>query len=313
MNRRDLGRVICLSGIGTAGACLLAGYLTRFWIELDTFRHFTLHLSLATIALAIAYFAARPFRVPVALVLIAAGMIAIGSWSRLSADQLHIDMDVPAGKQVLSVMHFNIWGRNQQLEKVAAEVNRVDPDILFLTQVRKRSQSLTAMLDRRFPYRLPKKGQAPKSLMMYSKYPFASSGRRQSRAGLRYVRGTLGAEWNHINIIGTHLSRPPDTRSQVDEIQAMAKLVQGLKGASVVVGDFNATPHSAVLDMLQSRTGLTRVTMLPTWPATGPNLPQFAIDHIFLGGGLALAEPAIVGRFAGSDHLPVAASILVPR
>ncbi|MEM9470644.1 MAG: endonuclease/exonuclease/phosphatase family protein [Pseudomonadota bacterium] len=309
----DAERVLCLGGIVAAGACLLAGHLSRFWIELDTFRHLTLHLSLAMFALVVAYFAGKPFRVPVALAVIAAGMIAIGSWSRLSADELHVEKGVPAGTRVLNVMHFNIWGRNRQLGEVAAEVSRLDPDILFLTEVRRRSHNLLAMLDRRFPYRLPEKGHQSKSLMMYSKYPFASSRRQHSRDGLSYVRGTLGAEWQNINIIGTHLSRPPDTRSQVDEIRTMAKLVQGLKGASVVVGDFNATPHSAVLELFQSRTGLTRVTMLPTWPATGPNLPQFAIDHIFLSDGLTLAEPAIVGRFAGSDHLPVAASILVPR
>ena len=264
-------------------------------------------------ALVIAYFAARPLRVPVALAVIAAGMVAIGSWSRLSADELHVETGVPAGTRVLNVMHFNIWGRNRQLGEVAAEVNRLDPDILFLTEERLRSHYLMAMLDRHFPYRLPEKGHQSKSLMMYSKYPFAASQRQRRGDDLSFIHATLGAEWHHLNIVGTHLSRPPDTKSQDQEIRAIAKLVKGLKGASVVVGDFNATPHSTMLDLFQSRTGLRRVTMLPTWPAIGPNLPQFAIDHIFISDELSLAVPAIVGRFAGSDHLPVAASIVVPQ
>lgn len=313
MTRRDAGKVLCLAGIAVAAAGLVAGYLGRFWIELDVLRHFTLHFSLAIIAFAVAYFASRPLRIPTALLLIVAGMIAIGSWSRLNADQLQREADVSGGARSLTVMHFNIWGKNRQLDDVAREVNRLDPDILFLTEVRKHGQSLTAMLDRRFPYRLPEKGRRSRGMMMYSKYPFTSSNRRHPRDGLGFVRGTLGKQWQYLNIVGTHLSRPPDTEDQAREIRAMAKLVTELKGPSVVVGDFNATPHSVLLDMFQTRTGLNRVTMLPTWPATGPNLPQFAIDHIFISEGLTLAEPAIVGRFAGSDHLPVAASILVPQ
>lgn len=313
MNKGNFGKAICLGGITVAVAGLVAGFLSRFWIELDVLSHFTLHFSLAIIALAIAYFAANPLRVPLALVLMAAGMIAIGSWSKLSADQLQVEASVPAGTRTLNIMHFNIWGRNQSLDDVAAEVARLDPDILFLTEVRKRGQGLTAMLDRRFAFRLPEKGQSATSLMMYSKYPFAASQGQRRRDGLSFIRGTLGPEWQHLNIVGTHLSRPPDIRSQEQEIRKIAKLVKGLTGASVVVGDFNATPHSVLLDLFQSRTGLKRVTMLPTWPAIGPNLPQFAIDHIFISDGLALAVPAIVGRFAGSDHLPVAASIVVPQ
>ena len=127
------------------------------------------------------------------------------------------------------------------------------------------------------------------------------------------VRGTLGADWQHLNIVGTHLTRPPDIRDQEQEILTAVKMVRALSGASIVVGDFNATPHSAMLDLFQSHTGLKRVTYLPTWPALGLNLPQFSIDHIFISDGLSLAMPAIVGRYAGSDHLPVAASIVVPR
>ena len=313
MSKGSFGKAVCLAGIAVAVAGIGAGFLSRFWIELDVFSHFTLHFALAIMALAIAYFAPNPLRAPVALVLMSAGMIAIGSWNKLSADQLQADAGVPAGTRTLNIMHFNIWGKNRQLDDVAREVRRLDPDILFLTEVRKRGQGLTAMLDRRFPYRLPKKAQEATSLMMYSKYPFTSSQRQRRGDDLSFIRGTLGAEWQYLNIVGTHLSRPPDTGSQEREIRTIAKLVNDLGGASVVVGDFNATPHSVMLELFQSRTGLKRVTMRPTWPATGPNLPQFAIDHIFISDGLTLAMPAIVGRFAGSDHLPVAASILVPQ
>lgn len=313
MNKADFGKAVCLGGITVAVVGLVAGFLGRFWIEVDVLSHFRLHFALAIMAFAIAWFAAKPLRVPVALVLMAAGMIAIGSWSKLSADQLKIETNVPAGTRTLNIMHFNIWGRNRQLDDVGAEVARLDPDILFLTEVGKNRQRLTAILDQRFPYRLPDKGSSASELVLYSKFPFAASDRQHRLDGLNFIRGTLGSDWHHINIIGTHISRPPAIRSQARQIGALAILVNQLKGASIVAGDFNATPYSVMLEDFRSRTGLKRVTNLPTWPTLGPNLPQFAIDHIFTSDELRLAVPAIVGRFAGSDHLPVAASILVPQ
>jgi len=90
------------------------------------------------------------------------------------------------------------------------------------------------------------------------------------------------------------MNRPTDTRDQEREIRALSKLVAKLKGANIIVGDFNATPHSVMLAILQSRTGMHRVTNLPTWPAVGPNLPQLSIDHMFISDGLKLLGPAIV-------------------
>ncbi|NNJ75733.1 MAG: hypothetical protein HKP56_11285 [Anderseniella sp.] len=313
MNKRGFGKAVCLGGIAVAVAGLAVGFFSRYWIELDVFSHLTLHFVIAILALAIAYFTPKSLQLAVALLVMAAGMIALGSWGKLSADQFQVEARTPVGERALRVMHFNIWGRNQSLDDVASEVARLDPDILFLTEVRKRGQRLTAMLDRRFAYRLPEKGRLARSLTMYSKYPFSASQRLRRGDGLSIVRGTLGADWQYLNIVGTHLSRPPDIQDQEREILTVAKLVKALSGASVVVGDFNATPHSAMLELFQSHTGLRRVTFLPTWPALGLNLPQFAIDHIFISDGLSLAMPAIVGRYAGSDHLPVAASILVPQ
>lgn len=313
MNRGAFGKIVCLGGIVVAMAGLAAGFLSRYWIELDVFSHLTLHFIIAMLAFAIAYFAPRSLRLAVAMLAMAGGMIAIGSWGKLSADQLSVEANMPAGERTLKVMHFNVWGRNRSLDEVVAEVARLDPDVLFLTEVRKSGKGLTETLDKRFAYRLPKKGRLPRSLTMYSKYPFSASQRFRRGDGLSIVRGTLGADWQHLNIVGTHLTRPPDIRDQQQEILTAVKIVKALSGDAIVVGDFNATPHSAMLDLFQSHTGLKRVTFLPTWPALGLNLPQFSIDHIFISDGLSLAMPAIVGRYAGSDHLPVAASVLVPR
>jgi len=311
MNRESFGKAICLAGIALAFTCLMASYLSWFWIEFDVLSHFTLHLCLVIFALAIAYFASKPIRVPVAIGLVIAGMIGIGSWSRLGPDQLPPVFNEHDGARVLKIMHFNTWGRNGQIKAIADEVSRIDPDVLFLTEFGRRKQGLQAMLEKRFPHRLPENRPPGTNLQMYSKYPFADSYVSHRSANLAVIRATLDGDWDNLNIVGTHMNRPTDTRDQEREIRALSKLVAKLKGANIIVGDFNATPHSVMLAILQSRTGMHRVTNLPTWPAVGPNLPQLSIDHMFISDGLKLLGPAIVGRRAGSDHLPIAASIVV--
>lgn len=313
MKHGNFGKALCLTGIAVASICLAASYLSRFWIEFDVLGHFTWHFILTIISCAIACFVSGPLRVPVALAAMATGMIAIGSWGKLGPDQLQAEANMPTGARVLNIMHFNIWGRNRQLKEVDAEIRRLDPDIVFLTEMRKSGQGLKVVLGERFQFRLPQYNDPSTPLLMYSKYPFAAQEMQHRRGGLSVIRGTLGPEWHNLNIIGTHLSRPTDVSGQEKDAHDIGKLIEKLNGATVVVGDFNATPHSAILDLFRSRTGLRRVTNLPTWPATGPNLPQFAIDHIFISDGLKLSGPAIVGRDAGSDHLPIAASIVVPQ
>ena len=51
------------------------------------------------------------------------------------------------------------------------------------------------------------------------------------------------------------------------------------------MGDFNATPFSRILGVLQDSANLTRLTNLPSWPSQ-LGLPQIAIDHIFVSPGI---------------------------
>ncbi len=312
MNKGNFGKAFCLGGIAAASAALAASYLSWFWIELDVLSHFTLHFILAIVAFGLAFFAAKPLRVAVALGVMTAGIVGIGSWSKLSADRLPANFTVPGGSRVLKIMHFNTWGRNQQNDAVGSEIARLNPDLVFLTEMGRQRQSLQKLLEDRFAYRLPEKRPPGTHLQMYSKYPFADSDVQRGRHSPAYIRATLGAGWHGVNIVGTHFSSPTDVTGQEREIRAISRLVGDLEGASIVVGDFNATPHSVMLALLASMTGLRRVTSLPTWPAFAPHLPQFSIDHMFTSAGLSLSVPAIVGRNAGSDHLPIAAAIVVP-
>ena len=77
------------------------------------------------------------------------------------------------------------------------------------------------------------------------------------------------------------------------------------------LGDMNATPYSRVTATLAAQANLTRLTNLPTWPAT-IGLPQIAIDHIFVSDGIRQLESQSIGNSAGSDHFPIFMKLAIP-
>ena len=144
-------------------------------------------------------------RIPVVLVVMVAGIIGIGSWSKLSADHLPADFDSPEGSKVLKIVHFNTWGRNGQIEAVAAEIGRLDPDLVFLTEMGRDRQGLQELLEARFAYRLPENRPPGTNLQMYSKYPFSGSVVQRRREGPPFIRATLGRRMAPVE----HCWHPP--------------------------------------------------------------------------------------------------------
>jgi len=94
-------------------------------------------------------------------------------------------------------------------------------------------------------------------------------------------------------------------------VSEIARLIERTGGPRLVMGDFNATPFSRTLQVLQDSANLTRLTNLPSWPSQ-VGLPQVAIDHIFVSPGIRQIEAERIGEPAGSDHYPVTVRIAVP-
>jgi endonuclease/exonuclease/phosphatase (EEP) superfamily protein YafD len=141
--------------------------------------------------------------------------------------------------------------------------------------------------------------------------PIAETTSRGRWRGPPYLLAKLGPQAGGLNVIAVHTLRFPHSRAQFRQAAELAKVVEALPGPKLVMGDFNATPFSRVLSVIETGASLRRVTFLPTWPATA-GLPQIAIDHILLSPGVRLLEAARIGEAAGSDHYPVTGRIAVP-
>jgi endonuclease/exonuclease/phosphatase family metal-dependent hydrolase len=125
------------------------------------------------------------------------------------------------------------------------------------------------------------------------------------------VRATLGGDFSGLNIIGVHFPRVPHIEAQFRQMAVLLEYLDEMPGTFVLMGDFNATPFSALSSEFSDRTQMRRLTSIPSWPAFG-ELPQFGIDHIFVSREIRLLEKARIGRRSGSDHYPVTVTVAVP-
>jgi len=56
---------------------------------------------------------------------------------------------------------------------------------------------------------------------------------------------------------------------------------------------------------------MSRLTVLPSWPAL-IQMPQMAIDHIFVSPDIRATQSEKIGNAAGSDHYPISIRLAVP-
>jgi endonuclease/exonuclease/phosphatase family metal-dependent hydrolase len=121
------------------------------------------------------------------------------------------------------------------------------------------------------------------------------------------VRGVL------VHVYDTHLDFRADPAVRRAQVADMLAIMNERPGATILAGDFNATPDAAELAPLWAELGdvMTRPGRvdIPTYPA---NAPRQRIDYV-----TAAPDIGVLGRWVpdtvASDHRPVVADLLIPR
>lgn len=122
--------------------------------------------------------------------------------------------------------------------------------------------------------------------------------------GALWVR--FGEGDDALVIVVAHLSLGAQARAR--QIAFLAELL-GEHGNAVLMGDLNTSAHSKELERLYERTTLTPPEHPP---ATFPSWqPKRAIDHIIVSRGIEVEQRWALPHLV-SDHLPVAARIVLP-
>ena len=308
--RRSVGALECELGFLLGVIGLILSRAGRLWIGFDVFSQFTLHFALMCLAFLAGRLVPRG-KLLVAMLLLLFGAVAVGAWPHLASRTPRVLAAAGQGERALTVASFNTLWVNGEADAVRAEIERLDADVVALIELGPSKKSLLSDLKPRYPYQTDCYGINYCKLAILSKLPIAESEARAGWAGPPFIRARLGPEAGSLTVMGVHTIRFPHSRAQFRQVTEIAKLLETIPGHKLVMGDFNATPFSRILSVIEDRANLRRVTHLPTWPAQA-HLPQIAIDHIFISPRLKLLEDARIGEPAGSDHYPVIARIAVP-
>src|SRR5262245_37720006 len=208
-------------------------------------------------------------------------------------------------------MSFNSRYTKDNTDAIIREFRRIDPDVAVLIELSEGKRNVLQQLRNKYPYHVDCIGTPYCHFAILSKAPITSSESKGVWDGPPLISATLGGQYAGVHVVGVHSIRTPYIRAQFAQMRELASYLNIFTGPLFVVGDFNATPFARVLGLFAERTGLRRVTFLPTWPGQ-VELPQLAIDHIFLSAGVRVLEAAKIGQRAGSDHYPVTVLTSVP-
>jgi endonuclease/exonuclease/phosphatase (EEP) superfamily protein YafD len=308
--RSSRGKLRCILGVLLFASLLAATRLSQLWLSFDVLSHFTLHFAILTIAFAIGYF--MPFgRVLTAILISLVAFVGIGAYAQYVSEIPRTLGPVRAGEQQLRLMTFNTRLLNDDAEAIVSEVRRLDPDVATLVELGENKKVAFDLLKHDYPYSTECLAERFCHLAILSKVPIVSSEAKGLWKGPPLIRATLGGAYAGLNVIGVHTIRAPHVRAQFFQMGELADYLDQLQGQFVVMGDFNATPFARLLKIFTERTGLRRLTALPSWPGQA-ELPQLAIDHVFVSRKIRLLQEPRIGRRSGSDHYPVAVTVAMP-
>lgn len=308
--RKPSGRFECKLGLFLGLAALAASRLGQLWIAFDVFSQFTLQFAVVTVAFLIGCLMPRGKLLSAAVVTVL-GILAIGVWPHVASREPHVLGEVKPGERALKVASFNTLWVNQNAAAVKAEIERLDADIITLIEMGPGKRPILDQLKARYPYQFHCYTVDYCNFAVLSKLPFADTESRGRWDGPSFIRVRLGPEAGGLTVFGVHTIRFPHSLAQFRQVTEIARLIERTPGPRLVMGDFNSTPYSRILQVLEDSANLTRLTDLPTWPSVA-GLPQIAIDHVFVSPGIRALEAEQIGEPAGSDHYPVTMRIAVP-
>lgn len=293
-----------------AGAVLAAAmpWLGRYSARADLLAQFLIQATLAT-ALLLAFFAVarRPWRATLA------GLCLVVQLSILQWPMMTASASEGAGR----VVFFNLWVENPTPERGLDFVRASGAEVVVLAEV---DGPWTRMLDGLadlYPHRVDCLERPGCDVVLLSKTPLlATRSQRDPASGAPFVEARVALGGREITVAGTHLVRPINDGSlahQLDQVRYIARQLEEVEGAKLLVGDLNAVSWARVVGELGQRADLAPVTgsIEGSWPAKLPWAMRIPIDHALASEELRAAV-RYVGPALGSDHRPITVDLPAP-
>jgi endonuclease/exonuclease/phosphatase (EEP) superfamily protein YafD len=303
--RRDWSGALVGLCIGLAGLALTRlGWLR---IQLDVFSAFTIQAAILALASFLGLLLPR-FKTLAASVLFVLGIVAYGLWPSL---QVAADDAVPDGAKRIRIATFNIDDEDGHAAPRLASIERLDADIIVLTEYDGSDADFASGIAKLYPHLLACDQSTGCDVAIASRYPLALQDGYSGIQGPNAVAARLGPDYANLLIVGVHASHVPNSTLQFEELSDLSKRLGAEHGPMIVTGDFNATSQSRLVQDFGKSLDLTQTATLPTFPAYF-GLPQLAIDQMMVSSDIVKLGPQTGGSAAGSDHIPIACSFAIP-
>jgi endonuclease/exonuclease/phosphatase (EEP) superfamily protein YafD len=296
-----------------AVAGLLAGRLGQLYPSFDVFSQFSAQFIAMAFGFSVAMLFSR-FKTFFGIGLTAALLAAYGAWPHLVSSPLQKGpYQLAAGEVALRVAHFNTYFLNTNTNALTAEILRLDADVITLVEMGDdKKRLMLPALKAKYPYQYACETVPYCELAVLSVYPISDVRGDGIWVGAPFVRVTLGGAMAGVTVTGVHTTRFPYSRAQLTQVRELVKTLDWGPNDQIIMGDFNASPFSRIISVVEQGANVRRLTELPTWPAT-VQVPQLAIDHIFASGKFRVIGNQQIGESVGSDHFPILLTLALKR
>lgn len=297
---REWSGAVLLVALGLAG--LSAGRVGLLWPRFDIFAQFTIQFAVFAVA-GVAGLLSPRLKGVVAGVVTLVLLVGYGLWPSFNPQQA--ETAIGATEKRLKVVQFNLGGERSSPQAIVDSLHGLNADVVALVETSPNGEAVLAELKSDYPFKVDCFDKPGCEMAIVSKTPLSNSTLVYAGQTVPLLKASLGPAYGDLRVVAVHTTRFPHIAEQFSQFRAIDQALEADVGPLLLMGDFNATPQSRVLQGLADQLGLKVVTYLPSWPATY-GLPQLAIDHILVSSSLRALSQETVGQGAGSDHLPVA-------
>jgi len=208
-----------------------------------------------------------------------------------------------------SVLLFNIYYNNGQLDAVREMVERTNADMVVLVEMTERTRRKMQELIAKYPYRLDCIGSGRCDIMVLSRARLVPREVKETSDPQRSPLLVADTEIAgcKLTLFATHMTRPFPKRpfwAQRAQAEEIGGDVASASGAKLVLGDFNGAPWGYVMQTIAKRGGVRLLTGAGgTWPSALPAELRIPIDNMLVGPGLSFVSRSVLPQI-GSDHVP---------
>jgi endonuclease/exonuclease/phosphatase (EEP) superfamily protein YafD len=293
--------------LALAGSWL--GLLGRWHWLLDLFSHFRWqYLLLAALAVLWSWWRKRRTVLGVSIATLVLNAWLIGSlwWHTQGPDEI--------SRSSLRIVSFNVLTSNRHYHEVIDHLQAADADILFLVEIDDSWAEALEPLKASHPHHLFLPRQDNFGLALLSRLPLLELRKLNTREAeseafsfaMPSIEARLSRDGQELTLIGTHPLPPVgklQSISRNSQLTEIARYVQSLGQAAMVLGDLNSTPWCEGMRSLRSLGSLDFRATSPPWQPTWRvnSVLAIPIDHVLCTPPLVIVKREI-GSDVGSDH-----------